>query len=233
MIALRSDAISYEFNSIPILLEGNISNKVIIFDFDGVLADSLDMMLSYPAQASRELGYPSQPSPADLEVLDTMSIDSLGRQLNLPEEIIPAYKQRVIDLLSSSHELPPIFDGMVEVIVSLASMYSLGIVTGNSSGMVRSSLDRYNLLQHFELILTEDNLGTRVEKLRTIVKQLGESNSEAFLVGDAVSDIYAAREVMLKSIAVTWGHQTRERLLRAQPDFLVDSPEELLLILNE
>ena len=206
--------------------------KVIIFDFDGVLADSLEVMLRYSGQICLELGYPCQPSPADLEVLDTMSFDSLGRQLNLPESIIPDYKQRVFKQFISGDELPTIFDGMAEVISVLASLYTLGLVTGNTSGLVRSFLERYNILHQFGLILCVDDPGTRVEKLRRIVKELSELNSEVFLVGDAVSDIYAAREVKVKSIAVTWGHQSREKLMTTKPDFLVDSPQGLLSMLE-
>jgi phosphoglycolate phosphatase len=206
--------------------------KVIIFDFDGVLADSLQMMLSYSAQVCLELGYPCQPSPADLEALDPMSFDSLGRQLNLPEALIPAYKARVFERFTSGEELPPIFDGMTEVVSALAVSYPLGLVTGNTSGVVRSFLERYNLFDRFGLILCVDDPGTRVKKIRRIIKELGDQNAEVYLVGDAVSDIHAAREVGVKSIAVTWGHQSREKLVTARPDFLVDSPGGLLSILE-
>jgi phosphoglycolate phosphatase len=208
------------------------TQKVIIFDFDGVLADSLQMMLSYSAQVCLELGYPCQPSPADLEALDPMSFDSLGRQLNLPEAVVPAYKKRVFERFTSGDELPPIFEGMAEVVSALASSYPLGLVTGNTSGLVRSFLERYNLLDWFGLILCVDDPGTRVEKIRRVIKELGDQNAEVYLVGDAVSDIYAAREAGVKSIAVTWGHQSREKLVTARPDFLVDSPGGLLSVLE-
>jgi phosphoglycolate phosphatase len=204
------------------------TRKVIIFDFDGVLADSLQMMLSYSAQVCLELGYPCQPSPADLEALDPMSFDSLGRQLNLPEAVIPAYKQGVFERFTSGDDLPPIFEGMAEVVSALASSYPLGLVTGNTSGLVRAFLERYNLLDRFGLILCVDDPGTRVEKILRIINKLGSLNVQVYLVGDAVSDIYAAREVGVKSIAVTWGHQSHEKLVTAGPDFLVDSPGDLL-----
>lgn len=208
------------------------NRKLIIFDFDGVLADSLQLMLRYSSQVCLELGYPCQPTPADLDVLDTMSFDSLGRQLNLPEAIIPDYKRRVFKRFASGDELPTIIDGMADVISALASSCTLGLVTGNTSGLVRIFLERYNLLGQFGLILCVDDPGTRVEKLQRIVKELGGLNSEVFLVGDAVSDIYAAREVKAKSIAVSWGHQSREKLMTAKPDFLVDSPQGLLSMLE-
>jgi phosphoglycolate phosphatase len=51
------------------------------------------------------------------------------------------------------------------------------------------------------------------------------------LVGDAVSDIRAARDASVKSIAVSWGHQSLSKLMDAKPDYLVRSPWELLELL--
>jgi len=52
------------------------------------------------------------------------------------------------------------------------------------------------------------------------------------MVGDSVSDIHAAREASVKSIVVSWGHQSAETLIRAKPDTIVYSPQELLEVLE-
>ena len=53
------------------------------------------------------------------------------------------------------------------------------------------------------------------------------------MVGDAISDIHAARQASIKSIAVGWGHQSPSRLMEANPDYLVKSPQELLELLKD
>ena len=206
--------------------------KVIIFDFDGVLADSLEMMLRYSARICKELGHPCQPSSSDLEKLENMSFDELGRQLGIPDEKIAEYTRRVFDLFTSGGELPGIFDGMDDVIVGLARKYKLGLVTGNSSGVVQDFLSRYGLSEYVDEMLCVEDAGTRVVKIRKITKELGEPGGEIYLVGDAVSDIRSAREASVKSIAVTWGHQSREKLTAAHPDYLVNSPGELMRLLD-
>jgi phosphoglycolate phosphatase-like HAD superfamily hydrolase len=50
------------------------------------------------------------------------------------------------------------------------------------------------------------------------------------MVGDSVSDVRAAKEAGVKSIAVGWGHQSLERLIEAAPDHVVRSPGELIEI---
>jgi phosphoglycolate phosphatase-like HAD superfamily hydrolase len=52
------------------------------------------------------------------------------------------------------------------------------------------------------------------------------------MIGDAVSDIQAAREAGAVSIAVSWGHQDRNKLLEAQPDFIADHPRDILTFIR-
>ncbi len=53
------------------------------------------------------------------------------------------------------------------------------------------------------------------------------------MVGDSLSDVLAAKEASVTSIAVTWGHQSLENLLRAKPDFVVSSPQDLIQIIEQ
>jgi phosphoglycolate phosphatase-like HAD superfamily hydrolase len=60
-----------------------------------------------------------------------------------------------------------------------------------------------------------------------------EREGEAvFMVGDSLSDVRAAKEASVTSIAVTWGHQSLENLLRGKPDFVVSSPEGLVEVVE-
>jgi phosphoglycolate phosphatase-like HAD superfamily hydrolase len=49
-----------------------------------------------------------------------------------------------------------------------------------------------------------------------------------FMVGDSLSDIRAAKEAGIQSVAVAWGHQSLSRLMNGEPDHVVHSPQELL-----
>jgi phosphoglycolate phosphatase-like HAD superfamily hydrolase len=51
-----------------------------------------------------------------------------------------------------------------------------------------------------------------------------------FMVGDSLSDVRAAKEAGVKSIAVSWGHQSVGRLAGAVPDHVVRVPGELIEI---
>jgi phosphoglycolate phosphatase len=57
--------------------------------------------------------------------------------------------------------------------------------------------------------------------------QFAKDNENIYIVGDSLSDIRAAKETGIKSIAVSWGHQSMKKLSSAEPDHIVHSPREL------
>jgi phosphoglycolate phosphatase len=206
--------------------------KILIFDFDGVLADTLGDMLGFAREVCGQLGHHCYPTQEDLNSLEHMSFDSYAHQLRIPEEKIPEFTGRMFRLFTSRQQPPDIFPGLKQVIQQLACQASIGIVTGNTRRLVRKFLDHHGLASDIEFVIAVEEPGTRSEKIQNAARRLGPIGSQVFVIGDAVSDIYAAKHAGAKSIAVTWGHQSQEKLALASPDYLVHSPEELLLILS-
>jgi beta-phosphoglucomutase-like phosphatase (HAD superfamily) len=124
----------------------------LIFDFDGVLVDSLKPMLSNAGQVCRELGYPCQPSQADLEALDRMEFSEFGRQLGIPEEKIGAFVSRNFELFSLREEPLEITPGIDSVIRGLSTSAFLALITGNSCAVVRKFLDAHGMEHEFQAI---------------------------------------------------------------------------------
>jgi len=211
---------------------GPFLQAIIVFDFDGVLADTLDEMLRIAGRVAAELGYACQPSPADLDALERMEFRELGRQLGIPGDLVDEFALRSFELFASLPSPPKIFPGMKAVVLELARANHLAIVTGNTSRIVERLLNEHGLAASFDMILGSDAPGVRAEKLKKIVSTLGEPDGKAYLVGDAVSDVRVAVETGITSIAVTWGHQSEAHLRQANPNFLAHTPQELLLLLN-
>lgn len=206
---------------------------IILFDFDGVLADTLSDMLNFAQEVCVHLGFPRTPTPADLNALETMSFVEYGRQLKLPPEYIDAFVSHCLHLFNNRPEPPKIFDGMAQVVGTAARHNTLAIVTGNTTPTVEGFLRKYGLREHIRLVIGIEQSGTKTEKIRFALKELSRQGDAAYIVGDAVSDIRAARQAGIKSIAVSWGHQDASRLLGTKPDYLVESPQELLEIFKQ
>ena len=205
---------------------------IVLFDFDGVLADTLDDMLDFSKSVCSQLGHPRKPTPADLDALDPMSFYEFGKKLALPKDKVQDFATRCLQMFTQRQLPPKIFDGMQEVIAQLATRAKIGIITGNSAQVVAKFLDRYGLAGYVSQVMGADLPGTRTDKIRKAVNYLGTPEDNAYMVGDAVSDIRAAREASVMSVAVCWGHQSGKRLVEACPDYLVHSPKELLTVLD-
>jgi len=202
--------------------------KAIIFDFDGVLADTLEDMLRFAAQACEQLGIPCQPSPVDLEVLERMTFSDFGRQLGVPENKLGEFVRLCLELFSNRAQPPDITPGLGEVVRQLAQTYPLAIVTGNTEATVRAFLERHDLADCFKVLVDVHQPGERADKITRAAAALGVDPSETLVVGDAVSDVRAAAQAGARSAAVGWGHQSHSRLSQAGPDYLVSSPTGLL-----
>lgn len=203
---------------------------IIIFDFDGVMADTRQFMVDATREICAQLGYPCTPTPADQEALEVMSWESLARQVGLPEHLIPEYTRRILAVFNDYPQPMPAVGGIGKVIAQLARIYRLGLVTGNGAGVVRKYLAHYGLEEYFEVVFTLEDPGSRVEKIQRILSTLGNGTGQAYMVGDAVSDIHAARQAGISSVAVAWGHQSLAKLRRANPDLIAEKPADLLTI---
>ena len=208
-------------------------SDIIIFDFDGVLADTRPFMLQTAGEICAQLGHPCTPTPADQEALPAMSFDNLGRQLGIPEEQIPEFTRRNLEAFNSHPEPMPAFPGIDQIVLQLARQFRLGLVTGNGGGVVRKYLAHCGLDGCFEVVLSLEDPGSRVEKIQRILSTLGNGAGQAYMIGDAVSDIHAARQAGILSVAVSWGHQSLTQLRQAGPDFIVKEPADLLNLLNK
>jgi phosphoglycolate phosphatase len=205
--------------------------NVVVFDFDGVLADTLDEMLHIARLVCESMGYPCEPSPADLNALNRMEFVELGRQLGIPEPRVDEFVERTFRLFSARPAPPRIFPGMRDVVLALAGATKIGILTGNTFQVVDRFLETNELSAAIDVVMSADAPGNRSMKLERIVSQLGQPQGKKYLVGDAVSDVLVAHERSVTSVAVTWGHQSEAKLLSVKPDFLVHTPQELLCIL--
>lgn len=203
-------------------------NKVLIFDFDGVLAESLAPMLRNAQQVCQELGYPRVPTQKDLEALEKMEFSEFGAQLGIRQDDIDVFVARNLELFNSNRESLAIVPGMVDVINKLSQSATLVIITGNSSIVVNKFLRENALVDRFEKILSVENEGNRVEKILTIKEQYKRSNADYYFIGDAISDVKSAHLAGIKSVAVGWGHQSMGKLIKGEPDFTVDTPGDLL-----
>ena len=112
----------------------------------------------------------------------------------------------------------------------------IGLVTNNSRAGTDLTLKRLSLQEIFDAVVTRDDCEEMKPASAPILKILTELNvppDAAILVGDGVLDIQAAKAARVRSVAVSTGPFPIERILNAQPDYLLSSVNELPLLIEK
>ena len=200
--------------------------KLFLFDFDGVLSDSLDLYAEAVARCLERIGTPIVKTREDyLALFEGNFYESMAaRGVDLA-----AFAQAAKEILPGlDYGAMKPFDGLIPVLDSLQKDHLLAVISSNGSRTIRRMLERFGFDPYFEEILGSDFLFSKKEKIDHAIAKYDVPPGRAFYIGDTTGDILEARAAGIRTVAVTWGWHSRERLAAAHPDFLVDRPEDLL-----
>jgi phosphoglycolate phosphatase len=208
---------------------------LIIFDFDGVLADTLDDLIQFGQEVCDELDVKHVVKKDDLSNLEIMSFATFGRACEVPENLIEKFVQSCLKRFADKKSPPAIFDGLSDIVRNLSINNTIAIITTNSSQNVNAFLVEHGLSECIHAIYGVDSPGSKAQKISIARERLSADpkHESVFMVGDSLSDIRAAKETGTTSIAVTWGHQSLEYLLSGEPDYVVNFPDELITIIEK
>jgi phosphoglycolate phosphatase len=205
---------------------------LIIFDYDGVLADTLDDLIQFGQEACNQLGVHHVVTKDDLSNLEVMSFATYGRACEVPEHLIDEFVKISLNLFAEKETPPAIFAGLDEVIRHFSANHKIAVVTTNTSQNVHAFLVKHGLDSLIHAVYGVDTPGSKAQKISLARERFVENEETVFMIGDALSDVRAAKEAGVTSIAVTWGHQSLETLLRDEPDYVVHSPRELIEVIG-
>lgn len=202
---------------------------VIIFDYDGVIVNSLDINEKSVISAFQKNGcYQINSRKLFLDLLDGNFFES-AINAGIPRKKIPTILEDwELDLRPLYAELK-LFDGIKKTLIKLAEKCKMYIVTSNFSGIVRAYLESQNIMI-FEEVIGVDKEVSKAKKLGYIKSKF--PNTEFLYVGDTKGDIIEGRLANIKTAAVTWGWHSEERLRGAKPDFVIHSPNELVALVD-
>ena len=204
--------------------------KIIIFDFDGTIADSFPPMVKILKEQVKKMGY-GDLTDKQIEVLRSMRPLDIIRHFKFPIWKIPRLIKTVREDLFKQINDVKIFSGISELIDNLKTKkIKYGILTSNSKKTVEAFLNANNL-KGFDFIESETNIFKKSSHLSYIVTKYLLNKNEVVYIGDEVRDIEACHEIGIDIISVTWGYNNKAVLEKNRPTFIVNSPPELLKIL--
>ena len=118
------------------------------------------------------------------------------------------------------------FPGIVELIKQLKQKnIFLAVISSDFPDTVFPEIKEYDLENIFDDVIT--NAHDKVEAIHNLMKKYNVDPGETFFVGDSNHEIEAGKQAKVKTIAVTWGFSTEQKLKLENPDFIVHNSEEL------
>jgi phosphoglycolate phosphatase len=202
-------------------------NRMVIFDFDGTIADSFSIGLRIGNQLAQEFGFKT----ISLETIDRwqhLSSKEILREIGVPFYRLPKIIRRFKS--DMNREIPTLkpFDGMETTLRTLrAQGCRLGIVSSNSEENVRSFLANQGMSHLFEFVISCPRLMGKDKALKRILKKQNIHPETVLYVGDETRDIDAAKRSHIRSAAVSWGFNSLQALAQHHPDFILTEPADL------
>lgn len=200
-------------------------NRAIIFDFDGVLADSFDPLYALNFDAMRHVGHSfTRQNYRDL------FIDNVHKNLR---GMIPDHK-KFKQFSKYKEERFPHYYKQVELfnfskflVRQLSRRSYLGIVSSTKKNFIEELLSREKLISFFAVVAGSDAVSKKEELIQTC-EEMGSDASKTYFVTDTVGDLQLGKKLSFRTIAVTWGFHAPSLLKKAHPEAILEDPEELL-----
>ena len=205
------------------LYSAAMASALIMFDYDGVIVDSLAAFRAALAAACAPIR-PGMMERDDefLGLFDDNMYEGLVRA-GVPKDRLPALVQRLADRLAAVNDSLRLFDGARDMLQTLAADHAVYIITSNVSHVVEAVLSREGIVVRD--VLGADKGAGKVAKIQaTIARHAG---LDAYYVGDTLGDMIEGRAAGARTIAAAWGWHDERRLLQGQPDAVARSPREL------
>ena len=212
-----------------------IMNKTILFDLDGTLIDSTSAILkgfdaAFLAHDKKEpdhdalkslVGYP-------LEIM----FEKLGAKKNLIGEYVKEYKACYEKIyLDETVLLPHAMDALKEA----STFADVGVVTTKTSKFSIILLEHLGVMKFIKTVVGRDdvvNPKPDPEPINLALRRLGKEKDNAFMVGDTIMDLKAAKAALITGAGLTCGYG-KESDLRQFSEHIFANPHEAVNFIKE
>jgi len=203
--------------------EGN--PPLLMFDFDGVICNSLDALLPEVRVVFSEIGYNGLKTREELMAVMDGNVFLKLAAAGFPMSKIKWLSKRFKPHLEKVYRTLNPFPGIVEVINIFSDFAPVYIVTGNRAGTVDEFCSRHGITGIRDII-GSDIERSKVKSIKRIRKM--HRDHSPYYIGDTLGDMREAGKAKVKRIGAAWGWHGRERLARAKPEYIVEKPEDLI-----
>lgn len=194
--------------------------KLVIFDFDGVLVNTVELSYKIHAIKNKNLTKDQFQEYATGNFYEGYN-QAVKEGKHIPADDYYGEYKKGLDILTI-HEI------LHEAILFLVKNYKLVIISSTDGSYINDFLKKENISSCFSDVLGADIHRSKTLKIQTILTKYGLEPEKAVFITDTLGDIKEARECGVQSIGVTWGLHDRLILEKGDPFKIIDNPQELI-----
>lgn len=198
-----------------------MNKKLVIFDFDGVLVNTMPLWYGINLKNNPNLTY---------EQFYEMSLGNFADSLENTQLVVP---DDYYDQYDQGLRLTSIPEIIKNNIIELSKSYVLAIVSSGSEPVIRKCLQREGVESLFCDVLGFQTHRNKTAKLQKLLEKYNLENNEAVFITDTLGDIEEAHKAHVPTIAITWGLHKKETLLKGNPEKIIDDPRELISVVDD
>lgn len=206
--------------------------KLVVFDWDGTLMDSLSRIVHSMQCAAVDLGIEPHTTEAVHDIIGLALDQAIARLYPaLSEAGIQQMHERYAHHYVTGDQSPsPFYDGVPEL---LQQLHGSGVLLSVATGKSRKGLDRImqahqvEPLFHSTRCADETRSKPEPDMLLEILDYHGVGRGDAVMIGDTEFDLEMAARARVDAVGVTWGAHDVGRLLRHNPRACVNTVQEL------
>ena len=201
--------------------------RLVIFDFDGTLADSADYFISMVNVVAEKFRF-RKITEAEVEMLRGHSTREVISYMRVPAWKMPFIARHTRKLVSENTAEITLFPGVAELFAGIAAKgVRIALVSSNAEANVRKILGP-DICSHIEIFSCGASIYGKTPKFKKVIKQAKVSAAEVISIGDETRDIEAATKAGIASGAVTWGYAEPHVLASHHPTLLFNEMGEIL-----
>ena len=209
------------------------SKPLLIFDFDGTLANTLETGIEIFNDLAEQYGL-REVTFDEVRELRKLNTRALLDHLGISRLMAVKLGAHIRKLLHERMDEVEMIRGTQQAVVDLhRAGFRLGVLSSNSADNVRLFLKRFGLLDCFSFVEAGVSLFGKPQRILNVLKKEKVDPSLVMYVGDETRDMEAARKSRVSGLAVCWGANGREAMETEGPDFCIDDPVELLRCAEE
>lgn len=201
--------------------------RYIIFDFDGTIADTIDLALAIYNRIAPE--YNCKPvNDEDRKVLREGKPKELLKEYGVTNLKLGLLLLRIRKEIGNHIPELKLVKGIRDPLREIKNAgLILGILTSNSTHNVNRFLKKNDLTDIFDFVYSGKSLFGKDRVLMRLFDHEKISGEEVMYIGDETRDIEASERAGIPVVAVTWGLNNRKALLSLKPDQIADKPADL------